>query len=126
MRGTLVKEFLFVIKSLWSSAQSVDPTKFKKEISKVAKRFDGYREHDAHEFLIYLLEGLHEDLNRVPERKKRFIDCSNEVETISATEKASLCWLKYLECDNSKIVDIFVGQLKSILTCDKCGYVEYI
>jgi ubiquitin C-terminal hydrolase len=39
-------------------------------------------QHDAHEFLIYLLEGLHEEVNRIQEKKKRFIDCSNEVETI--------------------------------------------
>jgi ubiquitin C-terminal hydrolase len=39
-------------------------------------------QHDAHEFLIYLLEGLHEEVNRIQEKKKRYIDCSNEVETI--------------------------------------------
>jgi ubiquitin C-terminal hydrolase len=41
-----------------------------------------YSQHDAHEFLIYLLEGLNEELNRIQEKKKRYIDCSNEVETI--------------------------------------------
>ncbi len=39
-------------------------------------------QQDAQEFLIYLLEGLHEDLNRVREKRKRFIDDSTEVETI--------------------------------------------
>jgi len=41
-----------------------------------------YSQHDAHEFLIYLLEGLNEEVNRIQEKKKRYIDCSNEVETI--------------------------------------------
>ena len=39
-------------------------------------------QQDAQEFLIYLLEGLHEDINRVQEQKKRIIDDSDQVETI--------------------------------------------
>jgi len=39
-------------------------------------------QHDAHEFLIYLLEGLHEDVNRVRVKKKRVLDSSDEVEHI--------------------------------------------
>jgi ubiquitin carboxyl-terminal hydrolase 2/21 len=41
-----------------------------------------YSQQDAQEFLIYLLEGLHEDINRVQEQKKRVIDDGDEVETI--------------------------------------------
>ena len=32
-----------------------------------ASRFMGYAQHDAQEFLRFLLDGLHEDLNRVKE-----------------------------------------------------------
>jgi len=39
-------------------------------------------QHDAHEFLIYLLEGLHEDVNRVQTKKKRTLDSGNKVEYI--------------------------------------------
>ena len=40
-------------------------------------------QQDAQEFLIALLEGLQDDLNRVRDKnKKRHIDCSSEVETI--------------------------------------------
>jgi len=39
-------------------------------------------QQDAQEFLICLLEGLHEDVNLVQEKKKRVIDDSNEVESI--------------------------------------------
>jgi len=39
-------------------------------------------QHDAHEFLIYLLEGLHEDVNRVRVKKKRILDSGSEVEYI--------------------------------------------
>lgn len=31
-------------------------------------------------------------------------------------------WKRYLEREDSKIVDLFVGQLKSCLKCQACGY----
>jgi len=42
-----------------------------------------FSQQDAQEFLISLLEGLQDDLNRVRDKnKKRHIDSSSEVETI--------------------------------------------
>ena len=40
----------------------------------------------------------------------------------SASEKARETWKRYLSRENSRIVDIFVGQLKSCLKCTTCGY----
>jgi ubiquitin C-terminal hydrolase len=34
-------------------------------MSEFHKRFEGFQQQDAHEFMIFLLDGLHEDLNRV-------------------------------------------------------------
>jgi ubiquitin carboxyl-terminal hydrolase 2/21 len=125
MKGELVTSFIKLMQSLWSGHDSISPTEFKSEVSRFARRFGGYNQQDAQEFLIALLEGLQDDLNRVGSKnKKRHVDCSNEVETISASDKARESWKKYLEYENSKIVDIFVGQLKSALTCLECGYVS--
>jgi ubiquitin C-terminal hydrolase len=40
------------------------------QIQKFAPRFMGYNQQDSQEFLRYLLEGLHEDVNRVPVKPK--------------------------------------------------------
>ncbi|KAB0393450.1 hypothetical protein E2I00_002914, partial [Balaenoptera physalus] len=37
-------------------------------------------------------------------------------------DRANLMWKRYLEREDSKIVDLFVGQLKSCLKCQACGY----
>lgn len=37
-------------------------------------------------------------------------------------EKAQQSWMRYLRMDNSRIVDIFVGQLKSTLRCTHCQH----
>ncbi|XP_019488673.1 PREDICTED: ubiquitin carboxyl-terminal hydrolase 21 isoform X2 [Hipposideros armiger] len=40
----------------------------------------------------------------------------------SDDDHANLMWKRYLEREDSKIVDLFVGQLKSCLKCQACGY----
>jgi len=37
-------------------------------------------------------------------------------------DRAKLSWERCLRYDNSSLVDIFAGQLKSTLECTTCGY----
>lgn len=37
-------------------------------IGKYAPRFTGFQQHDSQELLAFLLDGLHEDLNRVHDK----------------------------------------------------------
>lgn len=68
MKGSLIKAFGQVIQELWSPDSSdrvVNTVSLKSQIQRFAPRFIGYSQQDAQEFLRYLLEGLHEDVNRV-------------------------------------------------------------
>lgn len=113
------------MKQLWSDGSTaVSPKDFKDQIGRLSSRFDGYSQHDSQEFLLYLLEGLHNDLNPTTEKRKPYIDNNDQVEKISAQEKSQKMWKLYEKCEKSKIVDIFVGQLQSSLQCDKCKYVS--
>ena len=47
---------------------TVSPADVKDVVGGINKRFRGYGQQDAHEFLRFLMDGLHEDLNRVHER----------------------------------------------------------
>lgn len=65
--------FAQVIKELWSEDsfdRVVNTLALKSQIQRFAPRFMGYAQQDAQEFLRYLLEGLHEDVNRVIEKPK--------------------------------------------------------
>jgi ubiquitin C-terminal hydrolase len=44
---------------------SVSPRAFKSKIAQFAPQFSGYQQHDSQEFLAFLLDGLHEDINRI-------------------------------------------------------------
>ena len=60
-----------LLTEMWKEREScVNPAHFKKCIAKFAPRFMGYDQQDAQEFLRYLLDGLHEDLNRVQVKPK--------------------------------------------------------
>ena len=38
------------------------------QVGRFAPQFSGYQQQDSHELLAFLLDGLHEDLNRIREK----------------------------------------------------------
>ena len=119
--GELVNAFADLIKQLWSGDQmSVAPRNFKKIIGEVSSRFSGYEEEDTQELMAFLLDGLHEDLNRVTQ-KPCIVNpdsCDKRPDEVLAQE----CWSNYKKRNDSMIVDLFHGMLKSNLKCSSCDY----
>jgi hypothetical protein len=60
---------------LQAGVGSVSPRAFKSKIAQFAPQFSGYQQHDSQEFLAFLLDGLHEDINRI--QQKPYIEVSN-------------------------------------------------
>ncbi|NXX80836.1 UBP2 hydrolase, partial [Urocolius indicus] len=121
MRTALMSEFAKLIQVLWTSSpnDSVSPSEFKMQIQRYAPRFVGYNQQDAQEFLRFLLDGLHSEVNRVLVRPRASTD---PLDHLPDDEKSRQMWRRYQEREDSRIGDLFVGQLKSSLTCSECGY----
>lgn len=65
-KGELSKAYAKVIQKMWyGEDNSLAPTDLKRAIGKFQPMFLGYDQHDSGELISYLLDGLHEDLNRV-------------------------------------------------------------
>lgn len=123
MKGALIKAFATVIKEVWRSGERdgvVNTTALKSQVQKFAPRFMGYSQQDAQEFLRYLLEGLHEDVNRVTVKPKPILTEIDD--NLSDSAKAAEAWSRYLRMEDSRVGDIFVGQLKSTLRCTHCNH----
>eukprot|EP01125_Pyxidicula_operculata_P001398 TRINITY_DN11291_c0_g1_i1.p1 TRINITY_DN11291_c0_g1~~TRINITY_DN11291_c0_g1_i1.p1 ORF type:complete len:854 (+),score=174.30 TRINITY_DN11291_c0_g1_i1:15-2576(+) len=123
MEGKLAESYASLIKKLWSSTGSVTPNDFKYTISKYAPQFSGYRQHDSQELLAFLLDGLHEDLNRIVD--KPYITLK-ENKNRPEEEVAKEAWDAHVARNQSVIVDLFQGQLKSTVQCpdEDCGNVS--
>lgn len=129
-RTDLIDAFSDVLADLWrpESSEPASPGKFKCVFQKFFPYFTGYSQQDAQEFLKFLMERLHCEINRKGQRSPRIMTnmerstLLEDPDTLREDEKAMQAWKRYLEREDSKIVDLFVGQLKSSLKCLACGH----
>lgn len=65
-RGEIADEFSVIVKAIWAGyCRIISPCRFKYIIGQFNKQFVSNEQQDSQEFLLFLLDGLHEDLNRV-------------------------------------------------------------
>lgn len=102
-----------------SSPAAVFPRSFKYCLGKHAEQFVGYEQHDSQELATYLLDALHEDTNRVT--KKPYIEIPEQAEDESDEIAANKAWKLHLQRENSKVIENFMGQVKSRLECCREG-----
>lgn len=54
---------------MWcDSSRSYSPSSLKYVVATINPMFSGYAQHDSQEFFSFLIDGLHEDLSRVPKK----------------------------------------------------------
>ncbi|KAJ3244588.1 Ubiquitin carboxyl-terminal hydrolase 21 [Chytriomyces hyalinus] len=127
MKGQLALSFVSVVEEALkpanaaSSGRVINPSRFKRQIDTWAPQFAGYSQQDAQEFLRFMLDGLHEDLNRVFMRP-RFSYKDVDVDKLSDVDKARFSWHRYHASNCGLIFDLFGGQLQSTVTCHSCNY----
>ena len=120
-----------MLKELYNenSNSSFSPRNFKQIIGKYSPSFSGYGQQDSQEFLLFLLDGLQEDLNRI--HKKPYIekpDSTDEMVTnpVALQKMADECWEIYKARSDSVVTDLFAGMYKSTVVCPVCDKVSII
>eukprot|EP00899_Mesostigma_viride_P011015 jgi/Mesvir1/19915/Mv13186-RA.1 len=114
----LALAFSDLIKELWSRnpPPAVCPSQFLEQVRRWAPQFKGGRQHDAQEFLRFLLDGLHVECNRIAT-----VAPYKELEGKGTThDQAMEAWQYHRSRHDSVIQDIFCGQLQSTIECQKC------
>lgn len=122
MRGLIASAYGDLLGEMWGGRSSATaPRSFKYNVGKFAPQFSGYAQHDSQELLAFLMDGLHEDLNRI--KKKPYVevkDSGGRPDKVVAKE----AWENHMLRNDSIIVDTFQGQFKSTLDCPECKLVS--
>lgn len=141
-KGTLVRAFSRILHDLWHEEMPyISPFEFrvclasavlfqstanlpqiKRSICQHAGQFGGSEQHDSQEFLSFLLDGLHEDLNRILNKPTYEVTQAREEELEKLPQQiaSEQEWKVYRMRNNSLVVDFFQGQFRNRLECLTC------
>lgn len=90
------------------------------------QQYSGCDQHDSQEFLSFLLDIIHEDLNRVITKPvwKTTPEEEAELEKLPPQIASEREWKAWKMRNDSLIVDYFQGQLRNRLECMTCHQVR--
>ncbi|KPU76965.1 uncharacterized protein Dana_GF13568, isoform C [Drosophila ananassae] len=117
-KGELTEQLANVLKALWTCKNESDhSTSFKAVVDRYGTQFRSSTQHDAQEFLFWLLDKVHEDLNTASKRRYKSLKNSygRSDEVIAAETLAN-----HIRCNNSFVQAVFQAQFRSSLTCPRC------
>mmetsp|Transcript_4923 Transcript_4923/g.7180 ORF Transcript_4923/g.7180 Transcript_4923/m.7180 type:complete len:655 (+) Transcript_4923:778-2742(+) len=123
--GKLALAYDAVLKEVWLGGHKnacMSPTTLKRAVAVFAPRFAGVSQHDAMEFLAYLLDGLHEDLNRV--KNAPYVEMPDATTGQRLSISGAEAWDAYRRRNDSLVMDTFYGQFKSTCVCPRCSKVS--
>lgn len=104
--GEIADEFAVIVHAIWSGFYKIiSPRRFKYIIGQYNQQFVSNEQQDAQELLLFLLDGLHEDLNKA-DRKPLKIK-PEDLENMPDDQASINAWKIHLSLNNSIIVDNF-------------------
>lgn len=125
-KGIMPEYFSNLIHSLWKNdVAAIRPSSFRTFCARLNREWGLDRQQDAKEFLDFLLDCLHEDLNSNWTRTPlRALTAAQEQarEAMPPTLVARKEWDRYLHRESSFLTSLFAGQHASRLRCTSCNH----
>ena len=119
-KGFISNEYYKFINQMWNEKNSsFCPKEFRINFCKKTHLFMTGEQQDSQEFLLAVLDNLHEDLNRIT--NKKYMELQEQKDGESDEDASNRWWNYYKSRENSIIVDLFQGQYKSSIKCSTCG-----
>ncbi|EGO22632.1 hypothetical protein SERLADRAFT_372069 [Serpula lacrymans var. lacrymans S7.9] len=122
-KGNLALAFSNILYEMaHSELPHLTPNAFRRSICSHAPQFSGSEQHDSQEFLSFLLDGLHEDLNRVLQKPHYEVTPEREAELEKLPQQIASQqeWNLYRMRNDSLVVDYFQGQFRNRMECLTC------
>ncbi|KAJ2064567.1 ubiquitin-specific protease doa4 [Coemansia sp. S146] len=126
-KSDVVVEFARLVHNMWRGQYgSLSPIAFRSAVGSCSAQFKGNDQEDAQEFASFILDTLHESMNRVHPRPPPERDLTPEeeftFERMSDMQQADVQWGRYIRRNWSIMTSIFQGQVQSRLTCLSCKH----
>lgn len=114
-------ELVRLFNAMWESNCIIKPHSFKETLSKNQHLFVGFRQHDTHEVLIFILDLIHKGICYRP-----VINIKGEPVTDKDKMAVKACemWKLSHAKEYSFIVELFYGQYHAQATCGECGTIS--
>ena len=125
--GAIAKAYASLIHSIYTGNQSFAPRVFKGTLGRCQPLFSSYGQQDSQEFLSFLIDGLHEDLNRI--QKKPYIENpESDDKTVHDPQAIRQLGEQFRENhekrNDSVAMDLFSGFYKNTMVCPDCEKVS--
>ncbi|XP_050298037.1 ubiquitin carboxyl-terminal hydrolase 31 isoform X2 [Anthonomus grandis grandis] len=116
-KGEVTEQLAILLKALWACQYYSELSmSFKHVLGRHGSQYRGNQQHDAQEFLLWLLDKVHEDLNTASKKKYKSVKTSGRPDEVIAAETLE----NYRRCNNSFIQGVFQAQYRSSLSCSRC------
>ena len=120
--GKLSEEFANLLSKMWIDHQKVaNPQELKYAVADLNYEFNNNNQQDSSEFLIFLLNLLHDEINREKINAGSLFYEPPKGENESDINASQRFWNLFRRKNNSIIIDLFYGQLKNTTRCLSCG-----
>ncbi|GAM87242.1 hypothetical protein ANO11243_052640 [Dothideomycetidae sp. 11243] len=127
--GRMAKAYADFLHSLYQAGASsaYTPRAFKGALSQAQPMFSGYGQQDSQEFLSFLVDALHEDLNRI--HKKPYLENPDSDDTKVhdpeyIKELGNVYRDNHRKRNDSIAMDLFNGFYKNTMVCPSCDKIS--
>ena len=112
--GKLSNEFANLLKNMWIDNQKVvNPKEIKYAMADLNYEFNNNNQQDSSEFLMFLLNFLHEEINKENIKSKSLFYEPPKGENETDIAASQRFWNLFRRKNNSIIIDLFYGQIKN-------------
>jgi ubiquitin C-terminal hydrolase len=123
VQGKLTKEFADLLGKMWiENKKVVSPQDVKYSICDLTNIFNNNNQHDSSEFLMFLLNFLHDEINKDKSKGSTSFYEPPKKENESDISASQRFWNLFKKKNNSIITDLFYGQIRNITRCLSCGH----
>lgn len=128
-KGQIASVYANLVNSIYSvnGSSSFSPKQFKQTLGRANSLFSGYGQQDSQEFLSWLIDALHEDLNRIiskPYKENPDSDDNTHRDPEAMKQLGETYRSNYRARNDSVSTDLFNGFYKNTMVCPECDKVS--